>query len=463
MEIKLTNTLSGKKEVFKPIDKNKVKIYSCGPTVYNYAHIGNLRAYVFADVLKRTLRANNHEVFQVINITDVGHLTGDGDEGEDKVEKEAEKERKNVWEITKFYTDSFLNDSNKLNIIPADLYPKATDNVETMIDFIKKLEKNGYTYQNEGNVYFDTSKYPDYGKMAHLNLDPEKNKSRVENDPHKKNQFDFVLWFTRYKYKNHEMMWNSPWGKGFPGWHIECSAMATKYLGEHIDIHTGGIDHIGIHHTNEIAQSEAALGHKWVNFWLHNEFLNIKDGQKMAKSSDNFLRLQTLTDQGYDPLDFRYYLLGGHYRSPMQFSFEALDHAKNSLSKAKELISKLNIDSDEPIDLKDNKLKEEFLGATNDDLNTAKALSILWKTLDSLDLNNKTKLALAKYYDQVLGLKLLETKKIEIPNEIKKLAQKRKELRSEGMWEEADRARDEILSLGYEIKDTEDGYEIVKR
>jgi cysteinyl-tRNA synthetase len=335
MDLELFNTLSRTKEKFVPMKEGEAGIYTCGPTVYNYAHIGNLRAYVFADVLRRVLEFNGYNVKQIINITDVGHLTSDEDEGEDKLEKGAKREGKSVAEIAKFYEDDFLNDLKRLNIEPASNYPKATENIAEMIEIIKKLQEKGFTYTAGGNVYFDTTKFADYGKMAKLNLDPEALKSRVEADPNKRNPFDFVLWFTNYKYDNHEMLWDSPWGKGFPGWHIECSAMATKYLGEHFDIHTGGIDHIPVHHTNEIAQSEAAFGHKWVNFWLHNDFLIEKEGTKMAKSEGEFLRLQTIIDKGYSPLDFRYYLLTGHYRSKLQFSWEALDNAKNSINRAK--------------------------------------------------------------------------------------------------------------------------------
>jgi len=465
MKLKLSNTLTREKELFVPIKANKVGIYSCGPTVYNYAHIGNLRAYVFADILKRALLMNDYEVKHVINITDVGHLTNDQDDGEDKLEKGAARENKSVWDIAKFYTDAFFEDLRKLNIISANIYPKATDNIKEMIEFILLLEKKGFTYVAEGNVCFDTSKFADYGKIAKLDLSSEASESRVEKDPHKKSQFDFVLWFTRYKYKRHEMEWDSPWGKGFPGWHIECSAMATKYLGEHFDIHTGGIDHIPVHHTNEIAQSEVALGHKWVNYWLHSDFLTVKGGDKMAKSTGDFLRLQTVVDNGFSPLDYRYYLLGGHYRSPMQFSFEALEHAKNSLQRAKNNIAGLKKEaSSDSNDKKEfNLLKNEFEDSINDDLNTAKALSILWKTLDSLALSAKSKLQLVEIYDSIFGLDLMETKTEDIPSEIKELAQKRLELRSAGKWQEADKIRDKISLLGYELQDKNEDFEIMKK
>ncbi len=280
MEILLTNTMSRRKEVFKPLREGEVGIYTCGLTVYNFAHIGNLRAYVFADTLKRMFLFNGYKVNHVMNITDVGHLTGDEDEGEDKMEAGARREGKTVWEIVDFYTKAFFNDLKRLRIIFPTVTCRATRHVDDMIDMIRKIESNGYTYVAGGNVYFDTSKLPDYGKLARLKLDEDKMRSRVESDPYKRNPFDFVLWFTRYKYDSHAMQWDSPWGRGFPGWHIECSAMSSKYLGERFDIHTGGIDHIPIHHTNEIAQSEAAFGHEWVNYWLHSEFLVIGEGRR---------------------------------------------------------------------------------------------------------------------------------------------------------------------------------------
>ncbi|MCL5410630.1 MAG: cysteine--tRNA ligase [Patescibacteria group bacterium] len=482
MEIKLTNTLTRKKEIFAPIKENEVGIYTCGPTVYNYAHIGNLRAYVFADILKRALKFNGYEVKQIINITDVGHLTSDEDFGEDKLEKGAEREKKSVWEVAEFYTKAFFLDLEKLNILPAQNYPKATDHIKEMIDFIKVLDGKGYTYLAGGNVYFDTSKLKDYGKMAELKLAPEELKSRIEIDPNKKSPFDFVLWFTKYKYKSHVMEWDSPWGKGFPGWHIECSAMATKYFGKHFDIHTGGIDHIPVHHTNEIAQSEAAFGHKWVNYWLHNNFLVLKDSDKMSKSSGQFLRLQTLIDEGFDPLDYRYYLLGGHYRAAMTFSTEALQGARNSLKRIREKMTELrkrrhpeldsgSISRDSGSqatvrnDITDNmkKYESEFQGAINDDLNTSVALSVMWKTLDAEDLNPAEKIELMKKYDKVLGLDLLEVEKIDIPKEVVELVEKRLKARNEKNWSESDRLREEISAKGYEILDTKEGFEIKKK
>ena len=464
MQLELFNTLSRTKEKFVPLKEGEAGIYTCGPTVYNYAHVGNLRAYIFADVLRRVLEFNGYTVKQVINITDVGHLTSDQDEGEDKLEKGAKREGKSVAEIAKFYEDDFLNDLKLLNIEPANAYPKATQHIAEMIEIIKKLQEEGFTYTAGGNVYFDTTKFADYGKMAKINLDPEALKSRVETDINKRNPFDFVLWFTNYKYDSHEMLWDSPWGKGFPGWHIECSAMATKYFGEHFDIHTGGIDHIPVHHTNEIAQSEAAFGHKWVNYWLHNDFLIEKEGTKMAKSEGEFLRLQTIIDKGYSPLDYRFYLLTGHYRSKLQFSWEALDSARNSLNRAKGKISSFkNTDNSETDNRKSQEYLDEFTNAVNDDLNTTVALSIMWKTLDTDDLSDADKIDLMKKYDKVFGLDLLNIEKTEIPEEVIKMAEERLRARKDNNWAESDKIRDEILAKGFIIKDTQDGYEIVKK
>ncbi|MDD3460965.1 MAG: cysteine--tRNA ligase, partial [Mesotoga sp.] len=382
MEILLTNTMSRKKEVFKPLREGEVGIYTCGLTVYNFAHIGNLRAYVFADTLKRMFLFNGYKVNHVMNITDVGHLTGDEDEGEDKMEAGARREGKTVWEIVDFYTKAFFDDLKRLRIIFPTVTCRATRHVDDMIDMIRKIESNGYTYVAGGNVYFDTSKLPDYGKLARLKLDEDNTRSRVESDPYKRNPFDFVLWFTRYKYDSHAMQWDSPWGRGFPGWHIECSAMSSKYLGERFDIHTGGIDHIPIHHTNEIAQSEAAFGHEWVNYWLHSEFLVIGEGEKMSKSLGNFITLQTLIDKGYDPAEYRYYLLGAHYKKQLAFTLEALDGAKSAMKRLTTKIGELK-GSEAPVSKLNSVLLNEFHEAINDDLNTPRALAVLWKVVDS--------------------------------------------------------------------------------
>ncbi len=462
MEILLTNTMSRKKEVFKPLREGEVGIYTCGLTVYNFAHIGNLRAYVFADTLKRMFLFNGYKVNHVMNITDVGHLTGDEDEGEDKMEAGARREGKTVWEIVDFYTKAFFNDLKRLRIIFPTVTCRATRHVDDMIDMIRKIESNGYTYVAGGNVYFDTSKLSDYGKLARLKLDEDNTRSRVESDPYKRNPFDFVLWFTRYKYDSHAMQWDSPWGRGFPGWHIECSAMSSKYLGERFDIHTGGIDHIPIHHTNEIAQSEAAFGHEWVNYWLHSEFLVIGDGEKMSKSLGNFITLQTLIDRGYDPAEYRYYLLGAHYKKQLAFTLEALDGAKSAMKRLTTKIGELK-GSEAPVSKLNSVLLNEFHEAINDDLNTPRALAVLWKVVDSEDLRPGEKLSLINEFDRVLGLGLSEIETEVIPEEVEELANQRDQARRGKDWKKADELRKLISEKGYEVLDERDGYKIRKK
>ncbi|HDP76808.1 MAG TPA: cysteine--tRNA ligase [Mesotoga infera] len=462
MEILLTNTMSRKKEVFKPLREGEVGLYTCGLTVYNFAHIGNLRAYVFADTLKRMFLFNGYKVNHVMNITDVGHLTGDEDEGEDKMEAGARREGKTVWEIVDFYTKAFFDDLKRLRIIFPTVTCRATRHVDDMIDMIRKIESNGYTYIAGGNVYFDTSKLSDYGKLARLKLDEDKMRSRVESDPYKRNPFDFVLWFTRYKYDSHAMQWDSPWGRGFPGWHIECSAMSSKYLGERFDIHTGGIDHIPIHHTNEIAQSEAAFGHEWVNYWLHSEFLVIGEGEKMSKSLGNFITLQTLIDKGYDPAEYRYYLLGAHYKKQLAFTLEALDGAKSAMKRLATNIGELK-GSEAPVSKPNSVLLNEFYEAINDDLNTPRALAVLWKVVDSEDLRPGEKLSLINEFDRVLGLGLSEIETEVIPEEVEELADQRDQARKDMDWKKADELRKLISEKGYEVLDERDGYKIRKK
>ncbi|MDK2943799.1 MAG: cysteinyl-tRNA synthetase [Mesotoga sp.] len=462
MEIRLTNTMSRRKEIFKPLKIGEVGIYTCGLTVYNFAHIGNLRAYVFADTLKRMFLFNGYKVRHVMNITDVGHLTGDEDEGEDKMEAGARREGKTVWEIVDFYTKAFFKDLERLRIILPTVTCRATEHVDDMIDMILKIESNGYTYIAGGNVYFDTSKLSDYGKLARLKLDEDKMRSRVESDPYKRNPFDFVLWFTRYKYDSHAMQWDSPWGKGFPGWHIECSAMSSKYLGERFDIHTGGIDHIPIHHTNEIAQSEAAFGHEWVNYWLHSEFLVIGEGEKMSKSLGNFITLQTLIDKGYHPAEYRYYLLGAHYKKQLAFTLEALDGAKSAMKKLVTRIGELK-ESEAPFSEPNSVLLNEFHEAINDDLNTPRALAVLWKVVDSDDLRPGEKLSLIGEFDRVLALGLSEIETEVIPEEVEELANQRDQARRNKDWKKADELRGMISEKGYEVLDERDGYKIRKK
>lgn len=463
----LFNTLSRSKEEFIPINEEEVGFYSCGPTVYNYAHIGNLRAYVFADTLKRVLRFNGYKVKHVMNITDVGHLTSDEDSGEDKLEKGALREGKTVWEIAEFYTEAFKKDIAKLNIEEPSIWSKATAHIEQQIAMIKKLEENGYTYQTSTGVYYDTSKFEDYAKFAKLNLEEMKAGARIEVDPEKKNPTDFLLWaFTVGKNENHIMNWDSPWGNGFPGWHIECSAMSSYYLGESFDIHTGGIDHIPVHHTNEIAQAQGAFQHKWVNYWLHNEFLVIGNNDKMAKSGDNFLTIAKLEKDGFPAMSYRYFCLNGHYRQQLQFSSEAMESAKNGYNrlknKAKEILE--NIDESKRDEDYEHAFLEDFLVAINDDLNTPKALGLLWQALRKDDLPNYSKMIILERTEAVLGLKALEQEKVDVPQDVFVLVEKRVEAKKNKDWATADSLRDEVKEKGFVIKDHKDGtYSIEKK
>ena len=340
MGLKLYNSLGREMQEFIPIKDNFVGFYGCGPTVYKYAHVGNLRAYVFQDILKRVLMFLGYDVKHIMNVTDIGHLSDDGDEGEDKMIKSAREQGLTVTQIADFYLDAFLKDIDNLNILRPSVICKATEHVNDMIELIKKIEKNGHTYMSEGNLYFDISTFEKYGELSGINIETLKPGARIEIDKNKKNPNDFVLWFTKSKFENHALLWDSPWGKGYPGWHIECSAMSIKYLGEQFDIHTGGIDHIRVHHTNEIAQSESATGKKWVNYWLHNEFL-VTDKGKMSKSKGDVFTLTDLIKQGFSALDYRFFLLGGHYRKKLAFSWDALESAKNARQKMLERVCEL--------------------------------------------------------------------------------------------------------------------------
>jgi cysteinyl-tRNA synthetase len=455
---------------FKPINENEVGFYACGPTVYNYAHIGNLRTFIFEDILKRELIHAGYNVNHVMNITDVGHLTGDGDDGDDKMTKTAKETGKSVWEIADFYTKAFKKDFHNLNMIDPSVWCKATDHIEDMIKLIQRIEKNGYTYQAGGNVYFSIDKLSDYGKLAGLRMDDLQNAVRddVTVDLNKKNPKDFVLWFTKSKFGEQQMMWDSPWGRGYPGWHIECSAMSMKYLGESFDIHAGGIDAIPVHHTNEIAQSEAATGHKWVNYWLHGEFLLNETG-KMSKSKGEFLTLQLLIDKGYDPMDYRYFVLGGHYRSQLRFSFKNLDTARKNRISIVNRIQDL-LDNKATIIEIESECAKEFANSFDEvcanNLNMPRALAELWKTLKSEKLSDSEKYSLVIYYDEVLGLRLNEIKEREeekIDEEALVLLKERTQVKKERNFARADEIRDELDKLGYVIKDTPQGAVLSKK
>jgi len=462
--IKLYNTMSRKKEIFKPIKKGRVGLYSCGPTVYSYAHIGHFRSYIFVDTLKRILRYNRFKVKHVMNITDVGHLTSDADTGEDKIEKEARIEKKTVWQIAKFYTKDFFNSMKKLNVKKPDIICKATDHIQDMIDFIKKIEKNGYTYRTSDGIYFDTSKMKDYGKLARLKIEGLEKGKRVSFGE-KKNVTDFALWKFSPKDKKRQMEWDSPWGVGFPGWHIECSVMSMKYLGKVFDIHTGGVDHIPVHHTNEIAQAKAVIGKDFVRYWLHNEFVMV-NGEKMSKSKRNFFNMNDIEKKGFDPLALRYLFLTAHYRSKINFTWKSLEAAQNTLNKLRQHMLLLQ----EPDNKKSNKnkikkYKKQFQDFINDDLNTPEAISLIWKMIrDEKEINNKDKYKLILEFDKVFGLNLDKIKptKIKIPTEIKKLIKEREKARKNKNWKKADEIRNKLKKKGYILEDTPNGPVIKK-
>ena len=463
MDLFFTNTLSRKKEKFEPIDPPNVGMYTCGMTVYDYAHIGHGRKYVTDDILKRVLTVNGFKVNHVQNVTDVGHLVSDADEGEDKLEKGATKQGKTVWEVAEFFTKNFYDSMDKLNIIRPDAICKATDHIKEQIEMVQKLFDNGMAYDTPEVVYFDVAKFPKYGESFGQKLSDKRVgvRAEVKTDENKRNPQDFALWFKRVgRFAGHAMHWESPWGDGFPGWHIECSAMATKYLGEQFDIHTGGEDHISIHHPNEIAQSEGASGKSpFVKYWLHTAFLMV-DGKKMSKSLENFYTVADIEKKGFDPIALRYLYLGGHYRDPINFTWESLQSSQNAFDKLKKQVSSLKTEGDRTVlsEEKNDKVesfRNDFMTAVNDDLNTSKALSVLWEMLKS-NIPSGDKYDLAMSFDEVLGLRLSEARNtnIEIPNNIKILISKREQLRKNKKFEEADKIRKQIEKMGHTVNDT---------
>lgn len=450
-------------------------LYCCGPTVYNYAHIGNMRPYTHWDILHRVLERFGYKVNHVMNITDVGHLSDDGDEGEDKMLKGARERDMSVWEIAEFFTEAFWKDVDALNIRRPDVACKATEHIEDMIAFIQKLEERGFTYVSGGNVYYDTSKLDDYGRMALLDRqDPEHQQhgARVETDTNKRNPLDFVLWFTKSKFENQVMVWDSPWGQGYPGWHIECSAMSSRYLGESFDIHTGGIDHVPVHHTNEIAQSEGAFGHKWVNYWVHNEFLIMKTG-KMSKSKGGFITLQSLIEDGYDALDYRYFLLGGHYRSQLIFSSESLDGARSArksllgrIAGLKREVGEDRIASSADLGKASAARLAAFDEALGEDMNTPRALAELWLLLKDENIPAAEKLFAATDMDSILAVGMDsagdDERNLSADDELAGLLLRRQEARAAKDWAAADTIRDELSNRGWKVVDDAEGARLEK-
>ena len=461
MGLKLYNTMSRKKEDFRPIHPPNVGLYCCGPTVYWHQHIGNMRTYVFEDILRRVLVRNGFKVKHVVNVTDVGHLTSDADEGEDKLMKALKREglpmtKESMLKLADKYFDEFKKDFDRLNILQPDIWCKATEHVQDMIDMVKKIEKNGYAYKTSVGLTFDTKKFKDYAKLARLKLDELEAGARGKKDSERRSPSDFALWVINQP--SHIMMWDSPWGKGFPGWHIECCAMSIKYLGEQFDIHCGGKEHIQVHHTNEIAQAEAATGKKpWVKYWLHAEWLVIPEG-KMSKSKGGFTRIADLIEQGIDPLAYKYFTFSAHYRKPLTFTWEALESAAAAFKALKYRIADLKKE-DADFDKKNKTAfyNKEFMNRLNDDLNMPKAMALFHDMLKDENLGSREKLGLIADFDEILGLDLLKEEKLDIPKKVQDLVKKREEARKNKDWKTADSLRKEIVSKGFVLEDTKEG------
>lgn len=468
MKLTFYNTLTRKKEEFHSIDENRVRMYSCGPTVYSYAHIGNFRTYIFMDTLRRVLKYNGYELKHVMNITDVGHLESDADEGEDKMEKAARKEKKDPYEIANFYTKIFLKDMEKLNIDKPEIITKATENISQMIEYVKEIIKNGYAYETSKGIYFDISKLDKYPVLSNRKLDDQIAGARVDVDPEKKNPYDFALWIKAPE--NHIMKWESPWGLSYPGWHLECSTMGRRFLGEEFDIHTGGVDHIPTHHENEIAQSKGATGKIPAHVWMHCEYLQV-DGGKMSKSLGNTYTISQLQEKGISPLAFKLFCFTAHYRNKLNFTFEGAYGAQKALERLYDSYIKNANGVDDVDEDIIKEYEERFLAYINDDMNMPGAMSVVWEIARNAKKSIKFADLLLKF-DKVLGLDmknaenyLLEFKheeSEELPEEIKALVEERKQARAEKNWAKSDEIRDRIISLGYSIKDTKDGI-IVKK
>lgn len=454
--IQIYNTLTRRKEEFIPLRSQSLSFYSCGPTVYHFAHIGNLRTYIFNDLVKRSFMYAGYAVHHVMNITDVGHLTSDADVGDDKMEKGALREKKTVWQIAQEYTEAFKNDLRRLQILEPHVWCKATDYIDEQIAQIQDIEKNGYAYVIDDGVYFDTAKMSDYGKLAGLDISGLQAGARVEMVVGKRHACDFALWKFSPKDSQRQMEWDSPWGRGFPGWHIECSAMSVRFLGDEFDLHTGGIDHIPVHHTNEIAQAQAC--HKpFARYWMHGEFLVLKDSEKMSKSGDNFLTLTALIDKGFSPLHFRYLCLGAHYSKQLAFDWDILTTAKNSYQSLCNKILHYREATDVQNGDRVQKYKHDFLEALCDDINVPQALAVLWNVLSDNQLGGKDKYDLALHFDVVLGLNLGQVGDVVVPDDVMKLVQKRAEARRLKDWAQCDLIREQIQSLGFDVRDTAQG------
>lgn len=465
MSLKLYNTLTRTKEEFKPLIGNEVRIYSCGPTVYSYAHIGNFRAYLFMDNLRRVLKANGYTLKHVMNITDVGHLESDSDEGEDKMEKAARKENKDPYEIAAYYTAIFFQDMGRLNIEKPEIIAKATEHIEDMLEFVKVLVEKGYAYETSKAIYFDISKLDHYPVLSNRNLEDQIAGARVDVDQEKRNPYDFAVWIKAPK--NHIMKWESPWGLSYPGWHLECSAMGRKYLGDEFDIHTGGVDHIPTHHENEIAQSKGCTGHVPAKRWMHVEFLQV-DGGKMSKSLENTYTLDQLQEKGIEPLAYKLFCNTAHYRTKLNFTFESALSSQKALNRLREGYL-LHTEAKEQVEPeKINEYKERFMEAVNDDLNMPLAMGIVWEIVRN-QTKSKQYAELLLELDDILGLDLKNAKKyieeqeqIDLPQEILDLMEQRKKARENKDWAESDRIRDELKEKGYLVKDTKDGMSIEK-
>lgn len=468
MKFYVYNTMSRQKEELIPEKDGIIKLYTCGPTVYNFAHIGNLRTYIFEDVLVKSLNYLGNKVTHVMNITDVGHLESDSDTGEDKMLMGAQRENKTVWDIARYYEDSFFEDCSKLNIKRPEIVCRATDHIKEMIELIKKLEEKGYTYISNGNVYFEIDKFKTYNELANLTLEELEAGNRVDIDEGKKNPLDFVLWFTNSKFKDQVMQWESPWGKGFPGWHLECSAMALKYLGEKVDIHCGGVDHIPVHHTNEIAQSEGAIGHRWVNYWMHSEFLVIDSG-KMSKSSGEFLTVAKLIEEGYRPVEYRFFCLQSRYRKQLLFNYENLRLASSAYRSLKKKVKALTEEYGDSLieSTLVKSYKEKFSSCICDDLNMPNAITVVWDVLKDKDLSGSEKRYLVNDFEAVFSLDLLE-EDAEVDNSLDEVLinafiNERNLHRINRNFSKADEIRDKLLSMDIEILDSKEGTTWKKR